>query len=201
MATAATSLLGLALPVTGDLSGLWGDVVNNSITSLLDSAVAGTTTLSSDVDVTLDATSLVANQARSAVLRCTGARTGIKTITAPAQSKVYVFIQLHHLRVCCQVGWRSAHDRGHSRQRLSCPDCLERLLLLCNLDHRHHQAVRGAWSRARRHRGLQRPGKHRRDHRGILPDDHPVKYSDAHFPRLRDFGNAGRGGNPHQQTN
>jgi len=92
MATAATSLLGLALPVTGDLSGLWGDVVNNSITSLLDSAVAGTTTLSSDVDVTLDATSLVANQARSAVLRCTGARTGIKTITAPAQSKVYVVI-------------------------------------------------------------------------------------------------------------
>jgi len=54
MATAATSLLGLALPVTGDLSGLWGDVVNNSITSLLDSAVAGTTTLSSDVGVTLD---------------------------------------------------------------------------------------------------------------------------------------------------
>ena len=45
MTTAATSLLGLALPVTGELSGTWGDTVNNSITSLLDTAVAGTTTL------------------------------------------------------------------------------------------------------------------------------------------------------------
>ena len=41
MTTAATSLLGLALPVTGELSGTWGDTVNNSITSLVDSAVAG----------------------------------------------------------------------------------------------------------------------------------------------------------------
>ena len=53
MTTAYTSLLGLALPVTGELSGTWGDTVNNSITSLLDSAVAGTTTLSTDLDVTL----------------------------------------------------------------------------------------------------------------------------------------------------
>jgi len=36
MTTAATSLLGLALPVTGELAGTWGDTVNNSITSLLD---------------------------------------------------------------------------------------------------------------------------------------------------------------------
>ena len=56
MATAYTSLLGLALPVTGELSGTWGDTVNNSITSLLDSAIAGTTTLSSDADVTLTTT-------------------------------------------------------------------------------------------------------------------------------------------------
>ena len=40
MTTAYTSLLGLALPVTGELSGTWGDTVNNSITSLLDSAIA-----------------------------------------------------------------------------------------------------------------------------------------------------------------
>ena len=49
-------LLGLALPTTGDLSGTWGVVVNDSITKLLDSAVAGTTTLSSDADVTLSTT-------------------------------------------------------------------------------------------------------------------------------------------------
>ena len=92
MTTASTSLLGLALPVQGELEGAWGDTINNQITSLLDSAVAGTTTLSTDVDVTLTTTALASNQAREAILLCTGARTGAKTITAPAQSKVYVVV-------------------------------------------------------------------------------------------------------------
>lgn len=87
-----TSLLGLALPTTGDLSGTWGTTVNDSITSLLDSAIAGTTTLSSDLDVTLSTTNGAANQARNAVINCTGARTSVKTVTAPAQSKAYVVI-------------------------------------------------------------------------------------------------------------
>ena len=85
-------LLGLALPTTGDLSGTWGTTVNDSITSLIDSAVAGTTTLSADADVTLSTTNGASNQARNAVLLCTGARTAIKTITAPAQSKAYILI-------------------------------------------------------------------------------------------------------------
>ena len=85
-------LLGLALPTTGDLSGTWGTVVNVSITDLIDSAIAGTTTLSSDVDVTLSTTNGAANQAREAILLCSGARTGIKTITAPTQSKTYIVI-------------------------------------------------------------------------------------------------------------
>lgn len=85
-------LLGLALPTTGDLSGTWGTTVNDSITGLIDSAVAGTTTLSTDADVTLSTTNGSANQARNAVLLCTGARTSIKTITAPAQSKAYIVI-------------------------------------------------------------------------------------------------------------
>ena len=92
MTTAATSLLGLGLPVTGELSGTWGDTVNNQITSLLDSAVAGTATLTTDADVTLTTTTLAANQARQAILLCTGARTALRTITAPAQSKVYTVI-------------------------------------------------------------------------------------------------------------
>ena len=89
---ASTPLLGLALPVTGSLSGTWGTTVNNSITSLLDSAVAGTTTLSTDADVTLTTTVDAANTSRQAILLCTGARTAIKTITAPAQSKTYTVI-------------------------------------------------------------------------------------------------------------
>lgn len=85
-------LLGLALPTTGDLSGTWGTTVNDSITGLLDTAVAGTTTLSTDGDVTLSTTNGAANQARSAVLLCSGARTAQRTITAPAQSKAYIVI-------------------------------------------------------------------------------------------------------------
>lgn len=92
MATAYTSLLGLALPVTGELDGTWGDTVNNSITSLLDSSIAGTTTLSTDADVTLTTTTGAANQARQMILLCSGARTTLRTITAPAQSKLYVVI-------------------------------------------------------------------------------------------------------------
>ena len=92
MATAATSLLGLALPVTGELSGTWGDTVNNSLTSLLDTAVAGTTTLSSDADVTLTTTTLASNQARQAVILWTAGGTVTRNITAPAQSKPYIVI-------------------------------------------------------------------------------------------------------------
>jgi hypothetical protein len=92
MTTAATSLLGLALPVQGELSGTWGDTVNNSITSLVDSAVAGTTTISADADITLTATTLAANQARQAVILWTAGGTVTRNITAPALSKTYVVI-------------------------------------------------------------------------------------------------------------
>ena len=92
MATGSTTLLGLALPVTGELSGSWGDVVNASITNLVDSAVAGTTTLSTDADVTLTTTSLAANQARQAILLWTATGSTTRTITAPAASKTYVVI-------------------------------------------------------------------------------------------------------------
>jgi len=86
-------LLGLALPTTGDLSGTWGTTVNDSITSLIDSAVAGTTTLSANADVTLSTTNGAANQARNAIILWTannGATT--RNITAPAQSKAYLVI-------------------------------------------------------------------------------------------------------------
>jgi hypothetical protein len=92
MTTAYTSLLGLALPVTGELSGTWGDTVNNSITSLLDTSVAGTTNVSTDTDVTLTTTTGAANTARQAILLFSGARTALRTVTAPAQSKVYTVI-------------------------------------------------------------------------------------------------------------
>lgn len=93
MTTGNTTLLGLALPVDGELDGSWGDVVNDSITSLVDSAVAGTTTLPTDANVTLTDTVLASNQARQAILLWT-ANNGINTrnVTAPARSKPYIVI-------------------------------------------------------------------------------------------------------------
>ena len=85
-----TTNLGLALPTTGDLAGLWGYTVNDSITSLLDSAVAGTTTLSADADTTLTTTDGAANQARAAVINWTATGTVTRNINAPKHSKVYV---------------------------------------------------------------------------------------------------------------
>lgn len=85
-------LLGLALPTTGDLQGTWGTTVNDSITNLIDSAVAGTTTLSADVDVTLSTTNGAANQARNAIILWTATGTVTRNITAPAQSKAYFVI-------------------------------------------------------------------------------------------------------------
>lgn len=87
---ASTPLLGLSLPADGTTN--WGTLVNTSITALIDSAVAGTTTLSTDTDVTLSITAEAANQARQMIILCTGARAGMNTITAPAQSKIYLVI-------------------------------------------------------------------------------------------------------------
>ena len=93
MATAYTSLLGLALPVTGELSGTWGTTVNDEITNLLDSAVAGATTITADADITLTTTTGAANEARQAIiLWATTSGTTTRNITAPARSKGYVVI-------------------------------------------------------------------------------------------------------------
>jgi len=89
MTTAYTSLLGLALPVTGELSGTWGDTVNNYITQYLDASVAGTNTLSSDSDVTLVKTTnaaLSGTSSQYAVILWTAGGTATRTIIAPSGS-------------------------------------------------------------------------------------------------------------------
>ena len=92
MATSYTSLLGLALPVQGELSGTWGDVVNDSITQLVEDAVAGYAT--ADVtsgNWTLTTTgSGAANQARCAIIRPTGTPGTSRDVIAPGQSKAYI---------------------------------------------------------------------------------------------------------------
>jgi hypothetical protein len=102
MPTSYTSLLGLALPVTGELSGTWGDTVNDYITQYVDAAAAGTQIISgSQTAVTLTVTngssltqvgSGSSGSAQYAVINCTGNPAGLLTITAPASSRQYLII-------------------------------------------------------------------------------------------------------------
>jgi hypothetical protein len=96
---ANTSLIGLTLPVQGTLSGSWGNTVNNAISQIVDVAVAGTQTITVDTDINLavttgtdSSTGLTANSSQYAVLLCTGARTALRFINTPKQSKTYVVI-------------------------------------------------------------------------------------------------------------
>jgi hypothetical protein len=96
---ANTSLIGLTLPVTGTQSGQWGDTVNNAISQIIDVAVAGTQTVTTDADVDLTlttgtyaSTGLTSTSSQYAVLLCTGARTAARNINTPKQSKTYVVI-------------------------------------------------------------------------------------------------------------
>lgn len=87
-----TSLLGLALPTTGDLSGTWGDEVNNYITSYLDASVAGALTVNADTTLTkTTGSALGATSSQYAILIASGHSTNI-TITAPATSKSYLVV-------------------------------------------------------------------------------------------------------------
>ena len=88
-----TTLLGLAQPVTGTEANTWGTVVNDEITALLDSAVAGTTSITADADITLSDTDGAANETRQAVILWNpAAGTTTRNITAPARSKAYIVI-------------------------------------------------------------------------------------------------------------
>lgn len=102
MTTSYSSLLGLALPVQGELSGAWGDVVNNYITQYLDAAIAGAQTISgSQTAVTLstaNGTSLsqagtgTTGSAQYRIINCTGSPAGTLTVTVPASSRVYLVL-------------------------------------------------------------------------------------------------------------
>jgi trimeric autotransporter adhesin len=106
MATGATGQLGLALPVQGELSGTWGDTVNNGITQYTNLAIAATLTLTGDGAVTLanttgdaSASNIVSSltgagtvTAQFAIVRITGTLTTTKIVTAPSYSKTYVVV-------------------------------------------------------------------------------------------------------------
>ena len=97
MATQYTSTLKLALPVTGELSGTWGDVVNDNITSMVEQAVAGLATINTwTANVhTLTVANGLTSESRCAMLVAADgaggtALTAAGEIICPAASKLYV---------------------------------------------------------------------------------------------------------------
>ena len=90
MTTAYSSLLGLALPVQGELAGQWGDTVNDYITKYLDASVAGSLSITADVTLTkTTGTALGATSSQYAILTCSPSSVNI-VVTAPAAYKIYV---------------------------------------------------------------------------------------------------------------
>jgi hypothetical protein len=95
MTTAYTPTLKLALPVTGELSGTWGDVVNDNITSMVEQAIAGlatinTWTTNAHTLTTADGTT---SESRCAMLVLTDTGTalsGAATVICPTSPKIYI---------------------------------------------------------------------------------------------------------------
>lgn len=96
MATQYTSILKLALPVTGELSGTWGDVVNDNITSMVEQAIAGLATINS---WTANAHTLTVADGTTSESRCAmlvadddgaGNPSAAAEIICPAATKLYV---------------------------------------------------------------------------------------------------------------
>lgn len=91
MATVFTSNLRLALPTTGAESGTWGDTVNNSITTLVDTAITGLASLSmTTADYTLSTANGATDEARCMFLTIGGTPGAARSIIVPALSKLYI---------------------------------------------------------------------------------------------------------------
>lgn len=94
MTTQYTPILKLALPVTGELSGTWGDVVNDNITSMVEQAIAGLATIStwSANSHTLTTANGTTSESRCAMLVAQNGAglAAAGEIVCPASSKLYV---------------------------------------------------------------------------------------------------------------
>ena len=95
MTTQYTPTLKLALPVTGELSGTWGDVVNDNITSMIEQAIAGLATINSWTGNahTLTTANGTTSESRCAMLVAAtggGAPSAAAEIICPAAAKLYV---------------------------------------------------------------------------------------------------------------
>lgn len=90
MPSSYTQSLRLILPVTGELTGTWGDAVNAGLTELVEDAIAGSVAIAmANTNVTLTAANEAADQARNMFLNLSGAHTAQRDVIVPAVSKLY----------------------------------------------------------------------------------------------------------------
>jgi cytoskeletal protein CcmA (bactofilin family) len=95
MTTQYTTILKLALPIQGELSGTWGDVVNDNITQMVEQAVAGKAVINSWTNNahTLTSADGTSSESRCAILDLTDTGTalsGVGSVVCPAQTKLYI---------------------------------------------------------------------------------------------------------------
>lgn len=92
MASEYSPLLRLELMATGEKSGLWGNVTNTNLSTILEQAIAGTVEISitgASSPITLTVANGASDQSRTAILRITGTNASPVSIVAPATSKLY----------------------------------------------------------------------------------------------------------------
>jgi hypothetical protein len=90
MPSSYTPSLRLVLPVTGELTGTWGDVTNQGLTELVDASIAGTAAITMlDANYTLSTADGTADEARKMFVVATGALTAARNIICPTASKLY----------------------------------------------------------------------------------------------------------------
>jgi hypothetical protein len=115
---ATTTQLGLVTPTQGDLSGTWGDTVNNGITEYVNISIAGTLSFAGDGAITLanttgsaSATNIGSTTAQYMVIRITGTQSVVKVITGPSYSKLYM---VDHAGATSAVTFKAAGQTGVS---------------------------------------------------------------------------------------
>jgi hypothetical protein len=90
MPSSFTPSLRLTLPVTGENSGTWGDLVNTGITNLVDASVAGYAAVTmTDANYTLTSVNGAADEARKMLLNISGTLTAARNVICPTASKLY----------------------------------------------------------------------------------------------------------------
>jgi hypothetical protein len=90
MPSSFTPSLRLTLPVTGENSGTWGDLVNTGITDLVDSSIAGYAAITmTDANYTLTSVNGAADDARKMMLNMSGTLSAPRNVICPTASKLY----------------------------------------------------------------------------------------------------------------